>query len=254
MKRLMFNQGVLHHGARSKVLFKCALPVAIAIAASIFTAQAGYSQERQLRTLSVSGQGMERVQTTLAEVSLGVVAEAPTAAEAQQIAAQQSDRVVSELRSQDVENLETTGITLRPVYSYERETERIVGYTASNTVKFRVDIDQAGMLMDDAVNAGATQITGIQFIAEDDAIAAAQLQALQAATRDAQAQANAVLSALGFSPEEIISIEVNNAQAPMPIRPPIPEAASLRVAQDANTPVIGGEQQVNATVTLHISY
>jgi uncharacterized protein YggE len=213
-----------------------------------------HAQEQQWRTLSVSGEGVEMIETTLADISLGVVVEARTASEAQQEAARRSDRVVTQLQSQNVDHLETTGVSLSPIYNYDNSRQRIVGYTATNTVKFQVDIERAGELMDDAVNIGATQISGIRFTAEDDAIAAARLDALRAATQDAQTQADAVLSALGLSAQDIMAIAINNASAP-PLPPsPAPEMAALRAAQDVNTPVVGGEQRVTASVTLHIRY
>ncbi len=101
------------------------------------------------------------------------------------------------------------------------------------------------------MKAGATQINGISFVANDEAIAAAQKQALKEATQDARQQADAVFSALGFKSKEIVSIQVNNATAPPP--PMFLRAEAAKVA-DSSTPVVGGEQEVEASVTLQISY
>ena len=233
-----------------KVLWGCALPLAIVLAGVAFMKPAP-AQEGQSRTLSVTGQGVEMIETTLAQVSLGVEVQGNTAAQAQQEAAQRTSAVVELLRSQDVENLETTGINLRPRYDYSGNTQRLIGYTASNFVRFQVAIDQAGPIMDDAVNAGATGINGVSFTAEDEAIATAQKVALREATEDAQAQADAVLEALGLNARDIVSIEINQASAP-PM--PIAQLRAANFAEDATTPVVGGEQHVNASVTLHISY
>ena len=87
----------------------------------------------------------------------------------------------------------------------------------------------------------------------DEAIAAARQQALREATADAQEQANTVLSALDLGPQEIISIQINGASAPIPFN--LPQRAEFAVAQaDVSTPVIGGEQTVQAAVTLQIRY
>ena len=59
----------------------------------------------------------------------------------------------------------------------------------------------------------------------------AQKQALQAATQDAQQQANAVLSSLNLKQKEVVSIQVNNASSPPPIFKTVQESAlSDRVA------------------------
>ncbi|MBH8566150.1 SIMPL domain-containing protein [Nostoc sp. CENA67] len=217
--------------------------------------QPGFAEEKaQLwRTLTVSGRGTESIPTTLSEVSLGVEVQAKTAQEAQQEAARRSSAVVALLKSRNVEKLQTTGIRLNPVYSYTNNVQRITGYTASNTVSFRIVTEKAGTLLDEAVKAGATQINSVNFIATDEAIAKARQQALKEATQDARQQADAVFSALGFQPKEVVSIKVDNANAPPP--PVLYRAEAAKLAnQDASTPVVGGEQQVEASVTLQISY
>ncbi|NMG18966.1 SIMPL domain-containing protein [Brasilonema bromeliae] len=213
-------------------------------------------KERMLRTLSVNGRGMETIPTTLSQVSLGVEVQGKTAQQVQQEAARRSSAVVALLKSRNVQKLQTTGITLNPVYNYDNKVQRITGYAASNVVSFRIPTERAGTLLDEAVIAGATQISGISFVATDEAITLAQQQALKKATQDAQQQAQAVLSTLGFQPKEVVSIQVNGASAPPPPRPLLDaaELGRLTTKQNAATTIVGGEQQVEATVTLQISY
>ncbi|MGL5131454.1 MAG: SIMPL domain-containing protein, partial [Planktothrix sp.] len=64
-------------------------------------------------------------------------------------------------------------------------------------------------------------------------------------------QANAVLSALNLTRREIIGIQVNNASTAVPM--PVMYRTDAVAAAPA-TPVVGGEQQVRASVTLQISY
>lgn len=210
------------------------------------------AQEKLLRTLTVSGRGVETIPATLAQVRLGVEAQGKTAQQVQQEVAQRSSAVVALLRSRNVEKLQTTGITLNPVYSYNNNVQRLTGYSATNTVSFRLDSERTGTLLDEAVKAGATRIDEIGFVGSDIAIAAAQKQALREATDDAQQQANAVLSVLKLTPKEVVSIQLNSANPPEPPRPLLRAAASADSA--ATTPVVGGEQQVEARVTLQISY
>jgi uncharacterized protein YggE len=171
----------------------------------------------------------------------------------QKEAARRSSAVVALLKSRNVEKLETTGVRLNPVYSYTNNIQKITGYAASHTVSFRFPTDQIGALLDEAVKTGATQINGISFVSTDAAISNAQKQALKKATQDAQEQAEAVLSTLGFQAKEIVSIQINGASAPPP---PMLQRAEIAKASfaDASTPVVGGEQEVQASVTLQISY
>jgi hypothetical protein len=205
------------------------------------------------RTITVTGRGVETIPTTLTQVRLGVEVQGKTAQEVQQQAARRSSAVVELLRSRQVEKLETTGISLNPVYSYNNNMQRLTGYTATNTLSFRLPNQQAGTVIDAAVKAGATRIDGISFVASDQAIATAQQQALKAATQDAQQQASAVLSVLNLSPKEVVGIQVNGANPPQPPMPLMVRESALANKADS-TPVVGGEQEVEASVMLQISY
>jgi uncharacterized protein YggE len=213
---------------------------------------AAVAQEQRIRTLSVTGRGVEAIPTTQTQVALGVEVQGKTAAEVQQEAARRSSAVVALLRSRQVQKLETTGITLSPNYTYENNQQRLIGYIATNTVSFRLNTQSAGTLLDDAVQAGATRIQGVSFVAADSAIEQAQKQALKKATQDAQAQADAVFSALNLKRGEILNIQVNGASPPPPMYRQL--AASRPANADATTPVVGGEQQIEASVTLHFGY
>jgi uncharacterized protein YggE len=209
------------------------------------------AQEAAMRVLTVTGQGEEKIETAIAQVNLGVEVEAATAEAAQADAAQRSTAVVALLRDRNVEQLQTTGIRLNPQYRNIDNQRALTGYIATNTVSFELPIDTVGALLDEAVAAGATRIEGVSFRASDAAIAAARNVALQRAVADAQTQAQVVLGTLAFNAEEIVSIQINGAAPPMPIpQPRLAAADSLA----ASTPVIGGEQTVNATVTLQIRY
>ncbi len=207
------------------------------------------AQEQRLRTLRVTGRGVEAIPTTKTQVRLGVEVEGKTAVQVQQEVARRSSAVVELLRSRQVEKLETAGITLYPIYDGNGQ-QRLTGYTARNTVTFRINTASAGTLLDDAVNAGATRIDGVSFVAAESAVESAQKQALRKATQDAQAQADAVLSALNFKRGEILSIQVDNVSAP----PMYQQRFAARSGGDVATPVVGGEQQIEASVTLQIGY
>lgn len=232
------------------VLGLTALTVGVMNTAKIAPVQA---QEPLTRVLTVTGTGSESIPATLAHVQLGVTAQGENVEKVQQEIAQRSAEVIELLKSQNVDQLQTTGIRLNPQYNYSGNQPRITGYTGSNTVSFQMPTDEVGTLLDDAIAAGANQINNVSFVAADAALDGARDAALQEATADAQAQANVVLESLNLSAQEIIGIQVNNAIPPTPI----PHAAQARLAEaaaDVATPVEGGEQTVNARVTLQIRY
>jgi uncharacterized protein YggE len=228
------------------------LPLALGIF-SLTMVRPVFAEEPLLRTITVSGQGEESVATSLTQVYLGVEAQGETAEEVQQEVARRSNAVVDLLRSRNVNKLQTTGISLSPMYDYTDNRQRLIGYMATNTVSFEIATERAGSILDDAVNAGATRIDGVNFIASDEAIAQARQVALREATEDALDQADAVLSSLGLTRQEVVIIQVNGATPPPPI---YFESRAMRAADAvaAPTPVIGGEQEIQASVTLQIRY
>jgi uncharacterized protein len=213
------------------------------------------AQERKpSRTLTISGRGIVTIPTSLSQIRLAVEVQGKTPNATQQEAAKKSTRLVDFLKSQQVSKLKTTGITLNPIYTYPNNAKpQITGYTATNSVSFEVPNERSGKILDGAVTAGATRIESVSFIAGDRAISNAQLQALKEATKDAQRQADAVLESLSLRRKEIIGIQINSTSNPVPI-PMAAEAYDRKVANTATTPVVGGEQQVEAAVTLDISY
>jgi uncharacterized protein len=196
----------------------------------------------------------------LSQISLAIEATGKTPTDAQQEAARKSTQVMNYLKSQRVDKLQTTGINLNPTYIYPNGgTPKITGYSATNSIVFRVSTDRSGVILDAAVKNGATRIDGVSFMASDRAIETAQIQALGQATRDAERQADTVLSALNLKRKEVIGIQITSTSTPAPVQiqtraqmvNPSPQG---RDAPDPSTPVIGGEQQVEAAVTLDIGY
>lgn len=250
-KTKLFGDKSLNYGHNYKRLWK-ALPIALLI--GVASVQPGWAEEKiMLRTLTVTGQGTETIPTTLSEVSLGVQVQGKAPSSVQQEAARKSNAVVTLLKSRNVEKLKTTGIRLNPTYSYKDNVRKIEGYEATNIVSFRVTTERAGKLLDEAIKAGATRINSVSFVATDEEITQARQQALKEATQDAQTQAKAVFSSLGLNSKEIIQIKVNNASVPQPVLYRRSVLASP-MAEAAPTPVVGGEQEVGASVTLQISY
>jgi uncharacterized protein len=211
----------------------------------------GWAAEK-LRTLSVTGRGSTAIAATLTQVRLGVEVSGKNSQVVQQEAANRAARVLTVLRQRKVEKLQTSSVTLSPTYSYENNRQTLTGYSATNTVSFRTSTTQAGVTIDEAVKAGATRVDSVNSVATDAAIDAAQSQAIQLAAKDAQRQAQSILSALGLQQKEIIGIQVNDAARPTPIAADIAQQRSA--AKTVSTEIVGGEQEVQANVTLQISY
>ncbi len=209
-------------------------------------------QEQLLQTLIVTGNGCESIATTITQVRLGVEIQGKTATEVQEEVAKRTSAVVDLLNARNVEQLQSMGVRLQPNYDYRNDQRSLVGYIGTNTVSFRFPTEQVGTLMDEAVKVGATRIDRVSFIATPEAISSAQREAIRKATLEAQDLADTVLKTLGLTSKNIVSIQVNEARLPSP-KPIQVEQLSQTEAQ-GNTAIIGGEQTVQASVTLQIGY
>ena len=204
------------------------------------------------RILEVTGQGRVSIPTDIASVELGIQVQGQTATEVQQQLAQRSTAVVNVLQNLGVQELQTTGLRLNPVYRFENNTQILTGFEASNTLQFELPTDRAGAAIDSAIQAGANLVQNISFTASDTALQEARLQALNAAVQDAQIQANTVLNTLQLTSGEIIDIDIISVEAPPPSS--LRVGASEALAFDATTPVLGGPQTLEASVALDILY
>lgn len=210
------------------------------------------AEEKRNRILTVSGRGAVMIPTTQTLVRLGVEIRGETAQQVQEEVAKRSSAVIDLLRSRGVEKLQTTGITLNPNYIYQNNTQVLKGYIGTNGVSFKINTQGVGPLLDEAVKAGATRIENISFVANDNDILTAQKQALREATQEAQQQADVVLSHLNLTRKEVVNIAINSVNVPIPhhnLR-----GGAMMAQESVSTPVVGGEQQVEASVTLQISY
>lgn len=219
---------------------------------SLISMQPVLAQEKTLKTITVTGQGVERIPATIANIQLGVEIEGQNATQVQEEVAKRSNSLVELLRSRSVSRLQTSGIQLRPNYSYNDNQRRLIGYVATNLVTFELPIDKVGNILDESVKVGATRIDNVNLTATEDAIASAQEKALVKATQSAQQQAQVILQSLNLKGQEIITINVNGANNPNPII--MEKMRDGMMATMATTPVVAGEQSVTATVTLQIRY
>jgi uncharacterized protein len=213
------------------------------------------AEEKDVRIITVTGQGSVNIPSTQARVGLGVEIRGKNASEVQQEVAKRSNDIVNALKSRQVDKLQTTGISLQPEYNYNDPSNnnqpRLIGYVGTNTVSFRVSPDKAGAIIDETVKIGATRIDFISFFADDAEVSKAQQEAIKKAALDAQSQADSLLSALGLTRKEIIGVQINNNY----YSPVYTQNAAVTARDLSQTSqVIAGEQVVSASVTLQISY
>jgi uncharacterized protein YggE len=224
-----------------------ALAAAPAIAADVQITTAGPIVELTV-TESVEAE------PDLVRIGAGVTSDAPTAVEAMRANAQAMSAVVERIRQLGVpeRDIQTTGISLGARYDYDQATQRQVfrGYQASNRVSIRLrEIDRTGEVLDALVAAGATDLSGPDFLVEDNT--AARAQARNAAMEAVSEQALSYARMAGFNDVRLLQIQEGaSVQAPRPML----REVSAQAAFDKATPVQPGlvEEGVTVTVTYEL--
>ena len=148
----------------------------------------------------------------------------------------------------DDKDIVTVNLSLSPVYDYGNgSSPRLVAQQFTNTVKVTVrNLKTVSAVIDDAIAAGATTVSGISFRLNDPKGAQAQARAL--AVADAKAKADALTSAAGVSIKGVASITESTIQTS-----PVPVAYSLDAAgKSVSTPVQTGTTDI--VVQVSISY
>lgn len=201
-------------------------------------------------TLNLSAYGETRVAPDMATITLGVMTEGKTAAEAMQANATRMAAVMASLRKAGIpdKNIQTSNLNLSPQYKYQENLPPLlVGYQASNNVTITVhDLKRLGAAVDASVGAGANQVHGISFGLDDPT--AAENAAREAAVKALAAKADLYARATGHRISRLVSLSEGGGYA---APPPMPmEAFAVRAqAKDAGTSISGGELKVRIDIS-----
>jgi hypothetical protein len=195
-----------------------------------------------------TGEGVVKAAPDRAWVTIAAESRARTPAEAQKLNADAMSSVLQKIKSLGLSGdaLRTSGYELRPEFDYANNRQTLRGYVAHNAVEARVDdLAKLGEVLDAAVGAGATSVSGVRFDLKDRK--AAEQRALQQAVTDARAQADTAAQAAGLKVDRVLRIEVNR-ETPPPPRPMM--AMRAEMAASAETPIAPGELEIKAAITM----
>ena len=174
----------------------------------------------------------------------------PKSDEAQRRNAEAMTRVQDAVKHAKIpgDAVRTLGFSLQEEFDWVSGKRVSRGYTVSNSIEVRVDdLNTLGAMMDSAVQAGATGVSGIRFDLKDRA--AAEREALRLAVSDARARADAAASGAGTRVISILRIQEEGA-APPPTPMPAMRTMALADTPVQQTPVAPGQIQIPASVTL----
>lgn len=200
-------------------------------------------------TLNLSAAGEARAVPDMATISLGVVATAPTAVEAQRASARRMTAVAATLARAGLSgrDVQTSGLSLAAQYVYaQNQPPKLSGYRASNTLTVVVrDLTKLGPAVDAATGAGADAVDGISFGLSDPQ--GAEDAARRDAVRKLGARSALYANATGQQLGRLVTLTETGGY-----NPPQPHPVMMMRAMSAEakaTPVEAGELTVKVGVS-----
>jgi uncharacterized protein len=192
--------------------------------------------------VTVTGTGSVEGAPDRVDFSFGVETQGETSDEALATNGASVQKVIAALRSAGVaeSDIQTQQVSVSPRYS--RDGQRIVGYTATNSVSATIRaLATAGSVVEAAVAAGANQVYGPTFSISDQTELYAD--AMRKALDDARSKAQTMAAAAGVPLGSVVAIVEGG-----PSGPPIPLAEAA--AADQAVPIEPGRQEIVATLTV----
>lgn len=227
---------------RSLVLALCLISIPAAAIAQAPTSSEG-------PTAVTTGEGIVKRAPDRAWVTISAESRARTPREAQKLNADAMSAVLQKLKAAGLaaEAIRTTGYDLHPEFDYANNRQTLRGYLARNTVEVRVDdLPKLGEILEGAVGAGATNVSGVRFDVKDRE--AAEREALRVAVADARARADAAASGAGMKVQRVVKIEEErDVSIPRPRMAMVRESLQVTAGQP---PMEAGEIEIRAVVTL----
>ncbi len=203
----------------------------------------GQTAEQPSSGITVTGSASVKGTPDRAEFSFGVETQGETSSEALDRNSKAVQKVIDALKSSGIaaDDIQTQQVSVSPRYG--EDGQKIVGYTATNSVSTTVqDLAKAGSVVEAAVAAGANQVYGPTFSISDQS--ELYSDALTKALDDARVKATAIAGAAGVQLGGVVAVVEGSSYGP-----PIPVAeAATGAAQDV--PIEVGTQDIVATLTV----
>ncbi len=233
----------------ARQIWKPALALALILPLSSI-AMAQSANTTTPRVIVVSGEGEVSARPDRAHLSAGVVTQALTAQAALNANASTMNTVFASLKQLGIPDakIQTSNFSVSPQYAPYRadapQSQKIVGYQASNQVMVTVDDPaKVGPVLDELSKSGANQLGAISFFIADTKSLADN--ARRAAVLDATAKAKTLASAAGVMLGPVLSIQEGNVSTPVPMF-----AMARAMDKSGPTPIAEGEENVHVSVTL----
>jgi uncharacterized protein YggE len=202
-------------------------------------------------TVVTSGEGVIKAAPDRAFVTISVEATAPRPMDAQKASGASMASVLQKLSEANVpkDAIRTTAYDLQQEFDYVNGKQTSRGYVARNVIEVRVDqVERVGDVIAAATSGGATAATNVRFDLRDRE--SLEREALKRAVADARARADAAAAGAGRTVDHILKIQEAGVAVPIPGPQFRMMAAEAAPAPPPSPPIVAGEIEVRASVTL----
>lgn len=226
----------------------------VVLVMAVLTAASAMAQTSDLAgtrppSITVPGTGESHGKPDFAQIQVGVVTEALTAAEALRKNNEAMSQLIVMIRKRGIEDkdLQTVQFNVSPRYKYDKsqqEPPKIAGYQVTNEVHVKVrNLTTLGAFLDETLSLGANQVRGISFgVAEPSQL---MDEARKRAIADAQRRARVYAEAAGVKLGKPLRIDEQAGGRPGPY-----PMARMDAAAASTVPVAPGERTFSVTVTV----
>jgi uncharacterized protein YggE len=218
---------------------------AVAQAASMSSSSASAPE------ITATGRGEVKLAPTYAALMVNIETRANTAVAAASQNAQKVQTVMKALQSAGLseKDIATAGYNLQQMYDYSsnRQAPEPIGFSANTMIRAEVRrLESLGRVIDAAIGAGTTGISGVQYFASNAEVA--RRSAMSQAVREARTDADVLARAAGGSLGRLIALNSGGVSQPFSRDFNVLASASARVA-GAPTNIVPGELNITALVS-----
>jgi uncharacterized protein YggE len=234
--------GVAQEGEQTKIMMNKAWIAAgvFALALSTLPAMGAFASTRPLqsplqaenppaataeparRTITVVGIGRASATPDIARVTVGVDVVNASLSRALTEVNTKTSAVIAQLKKQGIEDkdIRTVDFNVFPQQAYgPNGPGPITGYRVSNSVRVTIrELDKAGAILEQAVNAGANTVQGLTFTIED--ARPVETEARVSAIQDARFKADALAQEAGATVGQVVNISEVTMGGPIPLNQP----------------------------------
>ncbi len=218
----------------------------------------GYAQaEIQQQTVSVSGEGIVKVEPDLVTVRFGVVTRDDDPVKARQLNEEAAGNALNAVRALDVEErkIKVTVLQLNELREFDRERRRQIpaGFEATRQVVVELDdLDKLPAMIAQVTQHGANRLFGLSYDIQDRE--QAQNDALRKAAANAREKASVLTAALDVELGRVLRIQEQSFRFPGPVAVRAMTTEQMDAAMDMGSPEAYAAGEIEGRAQVQIEF